>query len=74
MWHDPYVKELRGLENLPRVPEVSSEVLSQADCVVITTDHSVYDWEAIVKNAKLIVDSRNATRGVGLGRHKIVPL
>jgi UDP-N-acetyl-D-glucosamine dehydrogenase len=74
MWHDPYVKELRGLENLVRVSEVTTEVLSQADCVVITTDHSVYDWEAIVKNAKLIVDSRNATRGVASGRHKIVPL
>jgi UDP-N-acetyl-D-glucosamine dehydrogenase len=74
MWHDPYVKELRELENLAHVSEVTAEVLSQADCVVITTDHSVYDWEAIVKNAKLIVDSRNATCGVGVGRHKIVPL
>ena len=74
MWHDPYVKELRGLENLVRASEVTAEVLSQADCIVITTDHSVYDWEAIVKNAKLVVDSRNATRNVGACRHKIVPL
>jgi len=73
-WHDPYVRELKGLESLTRAAAVSSELLSQADCVVIATDHSSYDWEAIVKDATLIVDSRNATRQVGLGRHKIVPL
>jgi UDP-N-acetyl-D-glucosamine dehydrogenase len=73
-WHDPYVSELKGLESLTRAATVSSELLSQADCVVIATDHSSYDWEAIVKDATLIVDSRNATRQVGLGRHKIVPL
>ena len=73
-WHDPYVRELKGMESLTRAEAVTSELLSQADCVVITTDHSTYDWEAIVKDANLIVDSRNATRQVGLGRHKIVPL
>jgi UDP-N-acetyl-D-glucosamine dehydrogenase len=73
-WHDPYVGELKGQESLTRAPAVTSELLSRADCVVITTDHSSYDWEAIVKDAKLIVDSRNATRHVGAGRHKIVPL
>ena len=73
-WHDPYVRELKGMESLTRAEAVTSELLSQADCVVITTDHSTYDWEAIVKDATLIVDSRNATRQVGLGRHKIVPL
>src|SRR6266568_1535858 len=73
-WHDPYVRELKGMESLTRAEAVSSDLLSQADCVVITTDHSTYDWEAIVKDANLIVDSRNATRQVGLGRHKIVPL
>ena len=73
-WNDPYVRELKGMESLTRAEAVTSELLSQADCVVITTDHSTYDWEAIVKDANLIVDSRNATRQVGLGRHKIVPL
>jgi UDP-N-acetyl-D-glucosamine dehydrogenase len=32
--------------------------------VVITTDHSQYDYESIVKNANLVVDTRNATRGI----------
>ncbi|GAC1419937.1 MAG: UDP-N-acetyl-D-glucosamine 6-dehydrogenase [Acidobacteriaceae bacterium] len=34
------------------------------DCVVILTDHSDYDYKAIVEAAKLVVDSRNATRGI----------
>ena len=34
------------------------------DCVVILTDHSGYDYKAIVDAAKLVVDSRNATRGI----------
>jgi UDP-N-acetyl-D-glucosamine dehydrogenase len=73
-WHDPHVTELKGLETLTRASEVTSELLSKTDCVVITTNHSVYDWEAIVKNANLIVDSRNATRHVVSGRNKIVSL
>jgi UDP-N-acetyl-D-glucosamine dehydrogenase len=38
--------------------------LKTYDCVVIATDHSDYDYAAIVKNAKLVVDTRNATAGV----------
>jgi UDP-N-acetyl-D-glucosamine dehydrogenase len=34
------------------------------DCVVIVTDHSQYDYPAIVAAAKLVVDTRNATRGI----------
>jgi UDP-N-acetyl-D-glucosamine dehydrogenase len=33
---------------------------SEADCVVLLTDHSVFDYEAIVKQSNLIVDTRNA--------------
>jgi UDP-N-acetyl-D-glucosamine dehydrogenase len=73
-WHDPYVKELKGMEGVVRVPKVDAEAVSKADCVVITTDHSVYDWDAIVKEAKLVVDSRNATRRVKADRHKIIQL
>jgi UDP-N-acetyl-D-glucosamine dehydrogenase len=41
---------------LDRIPEF--------DCVVITTDHSQYDYPAIVSEAKLVIDTRNATRGI----------
>ncbi|HET7771410.1 MAG TPA: nucleotide sugar dehydrogenase [Chloroflexota bacterium] len=35
-----------------------------ADCVVICTDHSAYDWETLARRARLIVDTRNALRGI----------
>jgi UDP-N-acetyl-D-glucosamine dehydrogenase len=38
--------------------------LEQYDCVLIVTDHSDYDYPKIVREAKLVVDSRNATRGI----------
>jgi UDP-N-acetyl-D-glucosamine dehydrogenase len=42
---------------LERVPEF--------DCVLIVTDHTAYDYKKIVEQAQLVVDSRNATRGIG---------
>jgi UDP-N-acetyl-D-glucosamine dehydrogenase len=40
--------------------------------VLIATDHSAYDYPTIVRHAELVVDTRNATRGVADGREKIV--
>ncbi len=73
-WHDPHVTALKGFEQLTRVPAVNAETLARADCVVIATDHTAYDWDAVVKHARLVVDSRNATRQVTADRHKIVRL
>jgi UDP-N-acetyl-D-glucosamine dehydrogenase len=42
------------------------------DCVVIATDHSNYDYPAIVEAAQLVVDTRNATRRIARHRGKIV--
>ena len=59
-FHDPYVTSLRG-EGLeaPRV-ELTAEALAAADCVVIATDHSSYDWGWIREQARTIVDTRHA--------------
>ena len=48
------------------------EKIAEYDCVLIVTDHSSYDYEAIVRDAKLVVDTRNAARRVKQGREKIV--
>ena len=40
------------------------EQIPEFDCVVIITDHTQYDFASIVKNAKLVVDTRNATKGI----------
>jgi UDP-N-acetyl-D-glucosamine dehydrogenase len=44
--------------------------LGQFDAVVIVTDHSSYDYPAIVKQSQLVVDTRNATKGID--SHKIM--
>jgi len=38
--------------------------LGAYDCVLIVTDHSNYDYASIVRDAKLVVDTRNATKGL----------
>ena len=51
---------------------LTAERLASYDCVLIATDHSNYDYDAIVRDAKLVVDTRNATRRAKGGREKIV--
>jgi UDP-N-acetyl-D-glucosamine dehydrogenase len=46
--------------------------LKKYDVVVISTDHTVYDYNLIVRHAKVIVDTRNATKNVTKGRDKIL--
>jgi len=74
-YNDPY---------LPRAPKqrqhdlkmmskkLSAKMLAVYDAIVISTDHSCYDYDWIVKNAKLVIDTRNATSSVKAGRSKIV--
>ena len=52
--------------------ELTSEYLSRQDCVVITTNHKAFDYSKIVREARLVIDTRNATRGVTVHRDKIV--
>jgi UDP-N-acetyl-D-glucosamine dehydrogenase len=44
--------------------ELSPKKIASYDCVLIATHHQAYDWQQIADNAKLIVDTRNATRNV----------
>ena len=39
--------------------------IEEFDCLLIVTDHSSYDYLGIVRRAKLVVDTRNATHGIG---------
>jgi len=38
---------------------LNSENLSRYDCIIISTDHSIYDPEFLVENSQLIIDTRN---------------
>jgi UDP-N-acetyl-D-glucosamine dehydrogenase len=48
----------------------SLDNLGQYDAVVIVTDHSSYDYGAIVEQAQLVVDTRNATKGIDSAKIK----
>ncbi len=76
-YNDPYFPALHKMRhydfsNMKSV-QLSPERLASYDCVLIATDHSSYDYEAIVRDSKLVVDTRNATRLVRQHRGKIVP-
>jgi UDP-N-acetyl-D-glucosamine dehydrogenase len=57
---DPFVPEVR-LDSAV-LSSVAPSVAAQADCVVIVTDHDGTDYATLVKQAKLIVDTRNALK------------
>ncbi|MCF7796178.1 MAG: nucleotide sugar dehydrogenase [Lentisphaeria bacterium] len=60
-FNDPYVEKVRfdGIyaESVP----LDEATLSEYDCVVVTTNHKVYDMDMIAKHARLIIDTRNST-------------
>jgi UDP-N-acetyl-D-glucosamine dehydrogenase len=72
---DPHIPSLPKMRHFD-VPELShneptKDYVSSLDCVLIATDHSAFQWDDIVKNAKLVVDTRNAAKDVIKGREKI---
>jgi len=74
-YHDPFVPHLvhhDGWE-MESVADLMSSV-RQADCVVIVTNHSQYDYPAILEAARLVVDTRNAMGKAGSGNPKVVRL
>ena len=69
--HVPYLHE--GKLELKAVG-LTPEALAECDCAVIVTDHTAFDYNLIVKNAPLVVDTRNATAAVRESREKIILL
>jgi UDP-N-acetyl-D-glucosamine dehydrogenase len=64
-YNDPYFASVgHGRHYDLNMSSTPLEAVRDADCVLIATDHSDYDYDQIVREAKLIVDTRNATRGV----------
>ncbi len=59
---DPHVPALELNSDLMLGSDLDSSVAS-ADCVVLITDHSAFDYDRILENAQLIVDTRNAWKG-----------
>ena len=64
-FHDPYFDHVDVEEVSLDRTELTSEALNRADCVVVTAGHSVYDWQWIVDNTRLLLDTRNVTSSIG---------
>ncbi len=71
-YNDPAVASIQIAEETLASVELTEARLSQADCVVIATDHSGYDYRYIVDNASLVFDTRGVTRKIN--RDNIVRL
>jgi UDP-N-acetyl-D-glucosamine dehydrogenase len=75
-YNDPHIPKLPPMRHYPHLHMASQalapELLRGQDAVLIVTDHTAYDWAFIVEHAPLVVDTRNATRGVTAHRERIV--
>ncbi len=74
-YNDPHIPSLPPMrhhslrmDSQPLAPEF----LAEQDCVLIVTDHSAYDWDLVVENTNLVVDTRNATADCATPRARIV--
>jgi UDP-N-acetyl-D-glucosamine dehydrogenase len=74
-YNDPHIPKLKPgrkhkfeMESTP----LSEAHVKEMDGVMILTDHSAYDYDWIVEHSALVIDTRNATKNVKLGRDKIV--
>ena len=64
-YHDPYFPFIgKGRKYDLQMKRTELDKLGQYDCIVIVTDHSDYDYKKIVGDAQLVVDTRNATKGI----------
>ncbi len=64
-YNDPYFAFVgKGRKYDLQMKNTPLEDLGQYDCVLIITDHSDYDYKRIVKESQLVVDTRNATKGI----------
>ena len=69
-YHDPYVPRLRyNSIDLCREPDLEL-ALAEADCVMIVTDHSLYDWPHIAEVCPVIVDTRHRVWNLGASSGK----
>jgi UDP-N-acetyl-D-glucosamine dehydrogenase len=75
-YNDPYFPALQKMRHYDfshmRSVDLTPDRLASYDCVLIATDHTAYDYESIVRHAKLVVDTRNATRKVKGSQAKII--
>jgi UDP-N-acetyl-D-glucosamine dehydrogenase len=64
-YNDPHIPSIgKGRKYDLQITSVPLDRLAEYDCILIVTDHSSYDYQRIVNESQLVVDSRNATQGI----------
>lgn len=71
IYNDPYVSKYKIGDNSFKSQDLTPELWEKADCTLIVSDHSCYNYDEIVKNSKMVIDTRHATRNVQENREKI---
>ncbi len=62
-YFDPYIPEIKIKSNkFQSIKEINSAVLKEYNLIVITTDHSIFDYEMIASDSKVVIDTRNACK------------
>ena len=74
-YHDPYCPKMKEMRHQPKymleMESVPLETAKDADVVVIAADHECIDYEQLVRDASLVIDTRNATKNVTFGKDKV---
>ena len=71
-YHDPYISQVETYQGTSlRSIELTDQALQEADCVVITTNHSVFDAQQIHEHSRLIIDLRNVIKEGGEKVYKL---
>jgi UDP-N-acetyl-D-glucosamine dehydrogenase len=73
-YNDPLVPTLRLGRSVLNSVEASPAEIAKHDCVIILTDHSIYDFQKIVEAAKLVIDTRNSTKDLHRFKDRIIKL
>ncbi len=73
-YHDPRIASIKHDGWTMQSVSDLQKAVRKADCVVIVTNHSTYDYKAILADAKLILDTRNALGDAGRDNPKVVRL
>ncbi len=74
-YHDPYIPAVDVQGTMMKSQgNLTAAMLKKYDIVVITTDHTCFDYSMIVKNAKVVIDTRNATKKIRGSKKNVVLL
>ncbi len=74
LYHDPFVPSFQEHGLTMDSTQLSAELIGSCDLVIITADHSCINYDWLVEKARHVLDTRNATRKVTVGREKITLL